>query len=57
MAEWLGLMLPAISVPERAAIIGGLRAKIPADALGPLLAPARAAIGAAWGATALAANL
>ena len=56
-SEWLALMLPAMSVSERASIIGELRAKLPADALGALLSPARAALGPAWGATALAANL
>lgn len=56
-ADWLALMLPAMSVSERAAVIGGLRASLPAEVLGALLAPARAALGPAWGDTLLAANL
>lgn len=56
-AEWLALMLPAMNISERAALIGELRAKVPADALGAILAPARVALGPAWGATALASNL
>jgi hypothetical protein len=56
-AEWLALMLPAMSVPERAALIGELRAKVPADALGAILAPARVALGPAWAATDFVASL
>ena len=56
-AEWLALMLPAMSISERAAMIAELRAKVPASALGALLAPARAAMGATWSATALAVGL
>jgi hypothetical protein len=56
-ADWLALMLPAMSLSERAAVIGELRAKLPANVLGALLAPARAALGPAWGDTLLAASL
>lgn len=57
MAEWLGIMLPAISMPERAGMLGGMREQVPAPVLEVLTAPARAALGAqAWAETAAAAG-
>jgi hypothetical protein len=56
MAEWLGIMLPALSMPERAGMLGGMR-QVPAPVLEILTAPARAALGAqAWAETAAAAG-
>jgi hypothetical protein len=58
LAEWLALMLPALSLPERAALLGGLREKVPPPALLELTAPARAALGGdGWARTAAAAGL
>lgn len=55
MARWLAIMLPAVSAPERAAMLGGLRAAVPPPAFGELTAPARAALGEAGWASAVAA--
>jgi hypothetical protein len=57
-AEWLGIILPALSTPERANVLRGLREKVPPPALLTLTAPARAAMGdAAWARAAGAAGL
>lgn len=45
MAEWLRVIVPAVSRPERARLLGGLRANVPAPAFADLTAPARAALG------------
>jgi hypothetical protein len=56
-AEWLALMLPAMSPPERAGLLGTLRARVPAPALDALVTPARAALGhEAWSRAAAAAG-
>ena len=47
LAEWLEVLLPALSRPERASLLGGLRAGMPAEAFEVVLAPARAALGEA----------
>lgn len=58
MAEWLALMLPALSLPERTAVLAGLRARVPPAALHDLTAPARGELGAtAWAVTAAAAGI
>jgi hypothetical protein len=58
LAEWLALMLPAMSLPERAALLGGLRAQVPPSALAALVAPARVALGdEGWAHAAAAAGL
>lgn len=55
MAEWLGVIVPALSRPERLQLLGGLRAQVPPGVFGDLTAPARRALGAeAWAATAAA---
>jgi hypothetical protein len=56
-AAWLAVMLPALSLPERAAVLRPLRGAVPTPALDDLLAPARAALGEDWGRTAAAAEL
>lgn len=55
MARWLAVILPAVSGPERSAMLGGLRAAVPPPAFGELTAPARAALGEATWASAFAA--
>jgi hypothetical protein len=45
LARWLAIILPAVSGPERSAMLGGLRAAMPPPAFGELTAPARAALG------------
>ena len=47
LAQWLGLMLPAASLPECVEVVGGLVAAVPGDVADMLLAPARAAMGEA----------
>jgi iron-sulfur cluster repair protein YtfE (RIC family) len=47
LSQWLGLMLPAASIPECVEVVGGLVAAVPGDAADMLLAPARAAMGEA----------
>jgi hypothetical protein len=55
MAEWLTVILPAVSVPERAVLLGGMRAAVPPPVFDALTAPARAALGErGWAATAAA---
>jgi hypothetical protein len=57
-AEWLGLILPALSLPERTALLAPLRAALPAAGLRQLTAPARTALGhEGWARTAAAAGL
>ena len=57
-AEWLELFLPAVTRSERAAMIGGLRASVPAPVFDHLVAPARAALGPArWETTVAAARI
>lgn len=47
LAQWLRLMLPALSRPERQQLLGDLQRRLPPDAFGALTAPARAALGEA----------
>jgi len=49
---WLTLLLPALSTPERAAVLAPLAAALPRPVLEDLVAPARAALGAEWAGTA-----
>jgi hypothetical protein len=57
MAEWLRVIVPSLSRPERVQVLGGLRAAVPPAAFAELTAAARAALGAeAWDATAIAAG-
>jgi hypothetical protein len=57
MAEWVAVMLPAVSLPERAAMLEPMARQLPRPVLDELIAPARAALGERWGATARAAGL
>lgn len=51
LTQWLRLMLPALSLPERQQLLGDLQHKLPADAFAALTAPARAVLGEdAWSA-------
>lgn len=45
LAEWLALMLPAVSRPERAALLAGMRMEMPAEVFEALTAPARGLLG------------
>jgi hypothetical protein len=57
MADALSVLLPAMSVPERAALVGGLRSKVPGEVFAELTAPARRVLGGEeWAATAAAAG-
>jgi len=55
LARWLAVILPAVSGPERSEMLGGLRAALPPPAFGELTGPARAALGEATWASAVAA--
>lgn len=58
LADVLSLMLPAMSLPERAGLVADLRSKVPPQALDALLAPARAVLGRdGWERTEAAASL
>jgi hypothetical protein len=57
MAEWAAVMLPAMSLPERTAMLTPMARQLPRPVLEDLIAPARAALGDRWGATARAAGL
>lgn len=57
MAEWAAILLPAVSLPERVAVLAPLTGKLPRTALEDLLGPARAALGPRWAETAAAAGL
>ncbi len=58
MADALSVMLPAMSLPERAALVGSLHANVPATVFVQLTGPARDALGAdGWAATAAAAGI
>ena len=49
MSAWLAIMVAAASLPERRALLAGIRASVPGPAFGSVTAPARAALGeAAW---------
>jgi hypothetical protein len=51
MAQWMELILPAASFPERLAMVGGLRANLPVPVFVQATALARAALGRdAWSA-------
>ncbi|MGC3996746.1 MAG: hemerythrin domain-containing protein [Anaeromyxobacter sp.] len=55
MADWSAIMIPALSLPERAGMLSGMARKLPAPVFETIVAPARAALGpAAWAETAAA---
>lgn len=57
-AEWSGIILPSLSLPERAAMVAGLAASVPPAVFQQITAPARDALGpAAWSAVTAAAAL
>ncbi len=56
-SAWLVAMLPAVSLPERVALLAPIRSSVPPRVLEDLLAPARAALGPEWERTAAAAGL
>ena len=57
MAEWAAILLPAVSLPERTAMLAPLAQKLPRPAFMSLLGPARAALGERWAETAAAVGL
>lgn len=57
MAEWAAVMLPAMSLPERTAMLTPMSRQLPRQVFEDLIAPARAALGERWGATARAAGI
>lgn len=57
LAEFCGLLIPAMSLPERAAMLAPLAQRLPPPAFEALIAPARRAMGDAWGKTAAAIGL
>jgi len=56
-SAWLAVLLPALSLPERARVLGPLKGVVPVPVLEDLLAPARAALGDEWAPTLAAAGL
>ncbi len=56
-AEWGAIMLPALSLPERTAVLAPLARTLPPPALEAVLAPVRAALGERWPETAAAIGL
>ena len=51
MATWFAILLPAVSPPEQAEVLAGLRAAVPSPAFEELVGPAREALGPeAWAA-------
>jgi hypothetical protein len=57
MAAWSAVMIPALSLPERTAMLAPLATQLPRPALEALLAPVRQALGNDWARTAAAAGL
>jgi hypothetical protein len=57
LAELASILLPAVSLPERAGMLGALSRTIPRPAFETLLGPARAALGDRWPETAAAVGL
>ena len=55
-AAWLAVTLPALSLPERAALLAPLKGAVPQPVLDELMVPVRAALGAEWGRTVAAAG-
>jgi len=55
-AAWLAVTLPALSVPERAALLAPLKGAVPQPALDELVGPVRAALGVEWTRTVAAAG-
>lgn len=57
-AEWGGIILPSLSLPERAAMVAGLAANLPPAVFLEVTGPAREALGpAAWSAVTAAAAI
>lgn len=54
MAEWGAVLLPALSLPERTAMLAPMARALPPPVFESLLAPARRALGAEWARTAAA---
>lgn len=48
LAEWMALLLPELSAPERGELLRGMRQKMPPAAFDAVTAPARTALGAAF---------
>lgn len=48
MAEWMGLMLPALNVHERIGVMGGVKANAPPAVFEQMMQLGRDAVGAPW---------